>query len=42
MGLRTGLFTMVNGESWHPNCNLDSVEIHPLYIWEPGDKWTDI
>lgn len=42
LGLRTGLFTTINGTSWHPACFLDEVEIPPLFLWRDGDKWSSM
>ena len=42
LGLRTGLFTTINGTSWHPACFLDEVEIPPLFLWGDGDKWSSM
>jgi len=42
LGLRTGILTTCDGVGWHPYRPLDSVEIHPLVIWEENDPWYDI
>ena len=41
-GLRTGLFRTLHGEIWHPYYKITKFEIPPLFIWEEGDKWSDI
>jgi hypothetical protein len=42
LGLRTGLFTTLDGVNWHPFGAIDSFEIPPLFIWEEGDPWSSI
>lgn len=41
LGLRTGFLGTPDGIQWHPQMTLDSLELHPLYIWRDKDKWRD-
>lgn len=42
LGLRTGLFRTLHGQIWHPYYKITKFEIPPLFIWEEGDKWSNI
>ena len=42
LALRSGFFTTLDGEHWHPYSSLEEVEIPPLFIWRKGDPWYSI
>lgn len=39
LGLRTSLFSMVDGTPWHPYAEIPEIEITPLFLWQKGDNW---
>lgn len=39
LGLRAWLFSVPDGTRWTPYARLDRVELNPIYLWRPGDRW---